>query len=729
MTVKTIKSAGGDFTTLSAWEAAQAATLTAPAEAECYNFALTNNFAISGITTSAANYIRIYAPLAERHDGRARAVSGTGFRISESAAFGTVRIAANHVRLEGLEIEHTGTNQPIIMASALAAGANDIRIEKCLIHDVATGTSYTVDATATNLNLTIRNSIVYGTRRSMNSTGATAVTVENSTFWRHAAQLGLVCNSELSCKNVYSGHAGAAAEDFYTGGSPASGNNNASSDTSQATDYTAGVSNVAGSAVFTSVTSGAEDFTLLSGTNALVDVGATLGTVTDDIIGTARPQNSVYDIGAFERIAAGGGSSGTSTTTNSADTSSAAGATTITGTLATTNTNDTSAAVGTTRITGSAATTNASDAAQASGIAEQIAPELTVVTAANSGPGSASFGVSPSTTAFNLVAGRHVFVWFAEYCNTLPVSTVAISDTAGNTYTALGPRTNSIVDPGGGAKYEHGGWWYCLNAAGNAANVVTATCTASTAQNRVVYAIQVSGTLPAVSVSDVYSVGYQVAPFVVMSAAPGFNPGPGAMALIGMSAVSANETVKTWTQSSGGTLTITDRSDSIQTAGVATAPVPIDSAGVIGKTFGYTSANAGLTQGGMIQILLAGPTISPPVASASTATGGYYEGVPRRRSVREERERLGIIPREVKKVITAVARASVVAQKTDAQAERQLQQRLDQQDIEAKARYVELMRQERDRLLSRDIAIALRIRMKQAADEDDDERASELLLL
>lgn len=687
MTVKTIKSAGGDFTTLSAWEAAQAATLTAPAEAECYNFALTNNFAISGITTSAANYIRIYAPLAERHDGRARAVSGTGFRISESAAFGTVRIAANHVRLEGLEIEHTGTNQPLIMASALAAGANDIRVEKCLIHDVTTGTSYTVDATATNLNLTIRNSIVYGTRRSMNSTGATAVTVENSTFWRHAAQLGLVCNSELSCKNVYSGHTGAAAEDFYTGGSAASGNNNASSDTSQATDYTAGFSNVAGSAVFTSVTSGSEDFTLKAGTNALVDVGATLGTVTDDIIGTARPQNSVYDIGAFERIAAVGGS---------------------TGTLATTNANDT---------------------AQASGVAEQIAPELTVVTAANSGPGSSGFGVSPATTAFNLVAGSHVFVWFAEYCNTLPVSTVAISDTAGNAYTALGPRTNSIVDPGGGAKYEHGGWWYCLNAAGNAANVVTATCTASTAQNRVVYAIQVSGTLPAVSVSDVYSVGYQVAPFVVMSAAPGFNPGPGAMALIGMSAVSANETVKTWTQSSGGTLTITDRSDSIQTAGVATAPVPIDSAGVIGKTFGYTSANAGLTQGGMIQILLAGPTISPPVASASTATGGYYEGVPRRRSVREERERLGIIPREVKKVITAVARASVVAQKTDAQAERQLQQRLDQQDIEAKARYVELMRQERDRLLSRDIAIALRIKLKQAADEDDDERASELLLL
>jgi hypothetical protein len=116
--------------------------------------------------------------------------------------------------------------------------------------------------------------------------------------------------------------------------------------------------------------------------------------------------------------------------------------------------------------------------------------------------------------------------------------------------------------------------------------------------------------------------------------------------------------------------------------------------------------------------------------AAEAFSGGFFEvpHVPRRRSVREERERLGIFPREVKQIALAVARASVVADKTDDQAERQLAARLAQQDIEAKTRYVEFMRQERDRLLSRDIERALRIRQRQY-ELDEDEREAEMLLM
>jgi hypothetical protein len=120
----------------------------------------------------------------------------------------------------------------------------------------------------------------------------------------------------------------------------------------------------------------------------------------------------------------------------------------------------------------------------------------------------------------------------------------------------------------------------------------------------------------------------------------------------------------------------------------------------------------------------------PPAPAAETYSGGFFEvpHVPRRRSVREERERLGIITREVKQIARAVARASVAADKTDYQAEQQLAQRLAQQDIEAKARYVEFMRQERDRILSRDIERALRIRRRQY-ELDEDEREAEMLLM
>ena len=46
---------------------------------------------------------------------------------------------------------------------------------------------------------------------------------------------------------------------------------------------------------------GSADFSLLVTSDA-IDAGQTIAGVTDDIIGTSRPQNSVYDIGAYEYV-------------------------------------------------------------------------------------------------------------------------------------------------------------------------------------------------------------------------------------------------------------------------------------------------------------------------------------------------------------------------------------------------------------------------------------------
>ena len=50
---------------------------------------------------------------------------------------------------------------------------------------------------------------------------------------------------------------------------------------------------------FVSTTAGSEHF-MLKSTSDMVDAGSTVSTVTDDVIGTSRPVNSVYDIGAYE---------------------------------------------------------------------------------------------------------------------------------------------------------------------------------------------------------------------------------------------------------------------------------------------------------------------------------------------------------------------------------------------------------------------------------------------
>lgn len=370
MTIKTLKASGGDYSSMSAWEAAQPATLSAPSELECYNFALSDNVAISGITTSAANYLRIYTPLTERHDGRARAISGTGFRISDSTSSGTIRVAADHVRFEGLEIEQTGTNTGLSVQAvqfvAFSAGS-DVRVEKCIVHTAHTGTQYSITAATTNLNLIWRNNVAYGSSRMWDTRNAASVLCENSTFWRHQPELGLVSSSEATIKNTYCGHAGAASDDFWSGGTP-SGNNNASSDTSAVTRFPTGsVNSVAGSAVFVSVTAGSEDFTLKSGTNALVEAGATLGSVTDDIIGTTRPQGGNYDIGAFERISAGGSITGTLAQIEGAETLGASGSVLISGTLASIEAGDTMMGSGSVLISGSLARAEGSDSLSGTG--------------------------------------------------------------------------------------------------------------------------------------------------------------------------------------------------------------------------------------------------------------------------------------------------------------------------------------------------------------------------
>jgi len=52
------------------------------------------------------------------------------------------------------------------------------------------------------------------------------------------------------------------------------------------------------SGAFTNV--GSHDFTLPAN-SALLDVGATIGSFSNDFVNTTRPQGSAWDIGAYER--------------------------------------------------------------------------------------------------------------------------------------------------------------------------------------------------------------------------------------------------------------------------------------------------------------------------------------------------------------------------------------------------------------------------------------------
>jgi hypothetical protein len=130
MATRTIKSAGGDYTSLASWEADRNGDITGlgPEIAECYNMSLTETVTFNGWTTTAADYIRIYVPTAERHNG----TFSTGFKITGGGADDTLRLAEEYIRFEGLAIEATGNFFGINDVGIGSAG--EVRIQHCLIH-------------------------------------------------------------------------------------------------------------------------------------------------------------------------------------------------------------------------------------------------------------------------------------------------------------------------------------------------------------------------------------------------------------------------------------------------------------------------------------------------------------------------------------------------------------------------------------------------------------------
>lgn len=300
-----IAASGGDYTSLSAWQTAQARNLVSADEiavAEVRDFDLAENLSISGWTTDATRYIKIVAPVAYRHTLKPRSVSGAGFRM------GSINIPANHVYLEGLELYRAdGAARSLGFSGSPVV----VDIDSCLIHDsIADSSGYVISQSPSSLTLRMRNTVVYGSARMIDTRTMVSATISNCVFWRHSDQFGLVADSELTCKNTYCGKASGSSEDFWTGAASPAGNNNASSDSTATTDYATGsITSIAGSAVFTSVTSGSEDFNLKTGTNALVGAGENLySDFTLDALGDSRPSSGAWDIGADHRTSGGGGS-------------------------------------------------------------------------------------------------------------------------------------------------------------------------------------------------------------------------------------------------------------------------------------------------------------------------------------------------------------------------------------------------------------------------------------
>src|SRR3972149_540355 len=105
----TIKPSGGDYTTLSAWEAAKQGDLVTAdqiQQAECYNMSDTTAVVVDGWTTDATRNIKIYGAASDKTAANTGKWSTERYRLSVTNNSGIV-ISEGNVRIYDLQIYHT----------------------------------------------------------------------------------------------------------------------------------------------------------------------------------------------------------------------------------------------------------------------------------------------------------------------------------------------------------------------------------------------------------------------------------------------------------------------------------------------------------------------------------------------------------------------------------------------------------------------------------------------
>jgi hypothetical protein len=298
----TVKPSGGDYATLAAaisGEAANLVSLDRQLDIECYSMTDTTAVNVTGFTTDATRYIRIFTPSAERHDGKLN----TGkYLLKTTAAFTTtLTISEEYVRIEGLQIwaANTGTDESRPLVVSVGA-TSDVRVESCIIRNDTTGSSGTSNLNTYHVSgvLTVRNSVLYGGTIGVNCNGTTT-TIQNCTITKMSAHAINRSAGTATVTNTYA----SGTTDAYTGTMTRT---TCAHDT--ATVFAGSTASIAHDTTnFTNVTGGSEDYHLVSGASATLKTGGTdlSGTFTTDIDGQTR--SVPFSIGADQIVAGNAG--------------------------------------------------------------------------------------------------------------------------------------------------------------------------------------------------------------------------------------------------------------------------------------------------------------------------------------------------------------------------------------------------------------------------------------
>ncbi|MEW5804691.1 MAG: SGNH/GDSL hydrolase family protein [bacterium] len=319
----TIRAAGGSYTSLSSWETGEQCDLTGqgPCIAECYNDwanGLDDILSISGWTATASDYIKVYAPTGQRHDGT---VDGTGFLLTTTTNAHNIQVGEANTIIDGIKIKGQTTQTYKSAIIVISGNGNNSKIINNLIYrwgntSTTWNSAIMFSGTAANTfnggliannivlaiagigarggqggiigNLTADDYQVYNnTVLGFSGTGSIGIRVSgDSTHYKGDCQNNVAMNCALCFSTLYSAHA-----DY-----------NCSSDNTAAGAHS--LTNKIASNQFADLTYGQEDVHIKDINADIYDAGNDLsGIFTADIDGNIRTR---WDIGADEYSAAAG---------------------------------------------------------------------------------------------------------------------------------------------------------------------------------------------------------------------------------------------------------------------------------------------------------------------------------------------------------------------------------------------------------------------------------------
>lgn len=284
--ISTIRSSGGDYTSLSSWEAGEQKNLVTADEistAECYNdwpSGLSDEVNITGWTTDSTRYCKITVAFGHRHDGTPQ----SGFYIKKGTTGSSLLLNQQTGSVfEWLDGEQTTASSRKYCFRTFGAGA---RFINCIGKNAGTDQA----AFATNVTgLVLRCCLAYSSWTGFeNSSGTVAQNCVAANCTRGFGGSGGngVATNCVAYSNTTNWYSGWGASGF--------GSNNA---TSSASDDAPGGSSVWNVASSDFANAAGNDFHLASG-SALIGAGANLySTFTTDIDGDTWPSSGAWDIG------------------------------------------------------------------------------------------------------------------------------------------------------------------------------------------------------------------------------------------------------------------------------------------------------------------------------------------------------------------------------------------------------------------------------------------------